>query len=228
MINRFDRRPAVAVDVIIFTVTDSRLKVLLVKRARPPFKGSWAIPGGFVRPDEDLEQAALRELREETGVADVYLEQLYSWGDPKRDPRGRVISVSYFALVRPETVRLVKGSDAARVAWFEVYKLPRLAFDHRSILDYALKRLRYKLEYTSVAFQLLPKKFTLAQLQSVYEAVFGRRFDKRNFRRKVLKLGIVRVLPELRRIGAGRPARLYAFKARRHFILKEKGIVFPF
>src|SRR5215471_12582842 len=174
----------VTVDIVIFTIQSGTLKVLLVKRKIPPFAGQFAIPGGFVLEDEDLDHAALRELREETGVSDVYLEQLYSFGDPRRDPRGRVVTVSYFALISADRP-LNAGSDAAEANWRAMDQLPTLGFDHAMILNYALERLRNKLEYTTVGFQLLPKKFMLTELQEVYEAILGRKLDKRNFRRKM-------------------------------------------
>ena len=202
------------------------LKLLLVKRGTPPFAGKYAIPGGFVHEDEDLDQAARRELREETGVADVYLEQLYSFGEPGRDPRGRVVTVAYFALISADR-QLKAGTDAAEAAWWSMDRLPALAFDHAKILDYALERLRNKLEYTTVGFQLLPEKFTLTELQEVYEAILGKQLDKRNFRRKMSLLKILKALPEYRR-GGQRPAQLYRFVASRFEKLKDKGILFPF
>jgi ADP-ribose pyrophosphatase YjhB (NUDIX family) len=216
----------VTVDIVIFTIQQGVLKVLLVKRRIPPFIGQFAIPGGFVLEDEDLEQAALRELREETGVSDVYLEQLYSFGKPDRDPRGRVITVAYFALISADR-KLKAGSDAAEAAWFAMNDLPPLAFDHATILNYALERLRNKLEYTTVGFQLLPEKFTLTELQDVYGAILGKKLDKRNFRRKMSVLKILKPLPEYRR-GGQRPAQLYRFVAARFEKLKDKGILFPF
>src|SRR5579863_6031632 len=159
----------VTVDIVIFTVRNRALQVLLVKRGVPPFQGQYAIPGGFIRDDESVEDAALRELYEETGVRNVFLEQLYTFGDPKRDPRGRVLTVSYFALIASDALSLQAGADAAEATWFPTNVLPILAFDHGSILDYALQRLRGKLEYTTVGFQLLPQKFTLGELQIVYE-----------------------------------------------------------
>jgi 8-oxo-dGTP diphosphatase len=216
----------VTVDVVIFTIQTGVLKVLLVKRGVPPFLGQFAIPGGFVLEDEDLDQAALRELREETGVADVYLEQLYSFGDVGRDPRGRVITAAYFALVSADR-SLKAGTDAAEAHWWTIDKLPALAFDHEKILGYALDRLRNKLEYTTVGFQLLPEKFTLTELQEVYEAILGKKLDKRNFRRKLSLLKILKPQPEYRR-GGQRPARLYRFVASRFEKLKDKGILFPF
>lgn len=205
-------RPAVTVDVVIFSLRDSDLKVLLIRRAAPPFKGKWAIPGGYVHPDEALDEAAQRELEEETGLPDVYLEQLYTFGAPKRDPRGRVITVAYFALVSDDvTVRA--GDDAAEAAWHSVHDLPDLAFDHDEILSYALQRLRYKLEYTAVGFELLPNEFTLTELQTAYEIVLGEKLDKRNFRRRILEAGILAETSKYREgEGQGRPAQLYRYK----------------
>jgi 8-oxo-dGTP diphosphatase len=210
-------RPAVTVDVVIFSLREGDLKVLLVRRAAPPFQDRWAIPGGFVRLDESLDDAALRELEEETGVRDVYLEQLYTFGAPKRDPRGRVITVAYFALV-PDHVAARAGDDAAEAAWHSMYRLPALAFDHADILKYALRRLRYKLEYTSVGFELLPNEFTLSELQTAYEIVLGlkkpqEKLDKRNFRRRLLEAGILVETNRYREgAGQGRPARLYRYR----------------
>lgn len=217
----------VTVDTCIFTIRQDKLHVLLVKRANAPFKGAWAIPGGFVEPKESLEDAALRELSEETGLESVYLEQLYTFGEPNRDPRGRVITAAYFALIAPDRA-LTAGSDAADAAWHAMDALPRLAFDHDKILTYALDRLRNKLEYTTVGFQLLPEKFTLTQLQQVYEAILGRELDKRNFRRKMELLDILKPLDEFRTEGLRRPAQLYKFSARSFEKLKDKGILFPF
>jgi len=186
------KKPSVTVDTIIFTIENNRLKILLVKRNLNPYKGKWALPGGFVRIDEPLEDAAKRELEEETSVKDVYLEQLYSFGEPKRDPRGRVITVAYMALINSESIKLKASTDVSDAKWFSVSDLPVLAFDHRKILEYALKRLRWKFEYTTVAFSLLPKKFTISQIQKVYEIVFGKKFDKRNFFKKILSLDILR------------------------------------
>ena len=218
----------VTVDIVIFTIRQGRLHVLLVRRGAPPFQGRWAIPGGFVREEEALEEAAVRELREETGVKDLYLEQLYSFGDPKRDPRGRVVTVAYFALIASDQVPLEAGTDADAAAWFPMEALPPLAFDHGAILKYSHERLRNKLEYTTVGFQLLPKEFTLTELQKVYEAILSRPLDKRNFRRKVELLDILRPSGRMRRGGLQRPARLYTFAAARFEKLKDKGILFPF
>ncbi len=211
-VSQYDR-PSVTVDVVIFTILEEQLKVLLIQRKGWPFKGMWAIPGGFVQMDESLETAAYRELAEETGVTsqEVYLEQLYTFGQPNRDPRTRVITVAYFALVGPDKLNPTAASDAAEVGWFSVYTPPQLAFDHADILHYALTRLRYKLEYSAVGFQLLPETFTLRELQDAYETVLGAKLDKGNFRSKLRKTDVVEPVDGYRETG-GRPARLYRFK----------------
>lgn len=203
-------RPSVTVDIVIFTLRDDDLQVLLVKRKAAPYANRWAIPGGFVSKNERLDDAARRELEEETSVRDVYLEQLYTFGDPKRDPRERVITVAYFALV-PAPLAIAAGGDAADARWWSMYRLPKLAFDHAEILDYALTRLRYKLEYTAVGFQLLPETFTLTELQKAYEIILGIELDKRNFRRKILDAQVIEETGEYR-TGEGRPAMLYRYR----------------
>ena len=208
----------VTADLVIFTVRDQRLQVLLIQRAAPPFKDHWALPGGFVEGRETLEEAARRELAEETGLRDVYLEQLYTFGDPGRDPRGRTVTVAYFALIRPEPVRA--ATDAADVAWFPAARPPQLAFDHARILRTALQRLRAKLEYTTVGFQLLSKKFTLTELQKLYEIILDKRLDKRNFRKKVLSLKLLEPKGEKRAAGAHRPAQLYSFRLGKMTVLE--------
>lgn len=203
----------VTVDVVIFTILDNALSVLLIRRGVAPNKDDWAIPGGFVRDDESLDAAARRELHEETGVSDVYLEQLYTFGEPHRDPRGRIVTVAYYALIASDR-QLHEGTDAVEARWWPIAALPdRLAFDHAAILEYAVQRLRAKIEYTTVGFQLLPSEFTLSELQAVYEAILGRPLDKRNFRKRVEQLDVVVALDRWR-TGASRPARLYAFQAR--------------
>ncbi|MBI3087508.1 MAG: NUDIX hydrolase [Candidatus Omnitrophica bacterium] len=219
---------AVAADVVLFTIQDESLKVLLVKRATPPFRGWWSLPGGFVRKDESVDEAALRELQEETGITTVYLEQLYTFGDLDRDPRGHVISVSYYAVVDWGQFQLRARAARLSARWFAVTHLPNLSFDHRKIVSLALERLRNKVNYTSVAFQLLPKKFTLSELQRAYEVILGQRVDKRNFRKKMLQLGILRNTKEQKVEGRQRPARLYAFAETRVIKLQEKGIIVPF
>ena len=201
--------PAVTTDVVLFTLRDGALSVLLIERANPPFQGMWALPGGFLGIDEDLETCAQRELREETGIEGVYLEQLYTFGAPERDPRERIISVTYFALTDSDALQPMAASDAARVAWFPVHALPELAFDHEIIVRLARQRLMAKLNYSTIAFQLLPQTFTLSQLQSVYEILLDEPLDKRNFRKAILARGILRETGEFARTGNHRPARTY-------------------
>lgn len=204
-------RLAVSVDLVVFSVRAHDLKVLLARRGAAPFRGRWALPGGFVRPPETLDDAARRRLPEVTDVPGAYLEQLYTFGAPRRDPRGRVISVAYFALLAGEASP--RGAEDAEVRWHSVNNLPELAFDHAEILRYALRRLRYKLEYTSVGFELLPNEFTLTELQTAYEIVLGEKLDKRNFRRRILEADILAETPRYRESeGQGRPARLYRYK----------------
>ena len=206
-------RPSVTADIVLFTILESALKVLLIKRKHWPYAGTWALPGGFVQIDEDLDDAAYRELKEETNVdqTDVYLEQLYTFGRPERDPRTRVITVAYFALVSADKLTLKAADDAADVAWFSAYEPPQLAFDHAEILSYAITRLRYKLEYSAVGFQLLPERFTLRELQEAYEIILGEKLDKGNFRSKLRKTNVVEKSAHYRATG-GRPAQLYQFK----------------
>ena len=201
----------VTVDIVVFTVHEQTLQVLLIERGIAPFKGLYALPGGFVLAEETLEQAAFRELFEETGTKDVYLEQLYTFGDPHRDPRGRVVTVAYYALVPTDKSPLLAGTDAAAAGWYPVSALPPLAFDHKRIVEYAVDRLRNKLEYTNVGFQLLPAKFTLSALQALHEAILGKPLDKRNFRRKVLGLGLVKPSKEMQATGR-KPAQLFSFR----------------
>ncbi len=201
----------VAVDIVVFTVQEQALKVLLIERGIAPFKGRYALPGGFVLAKETLEKAAFRELFEETGTRDVYLEQLYTFGDPDRDPRGRVVTVAYYALVPTDKSPLLAGTDAAAAGWYPVLALPSLAFDHGKIVEYAVDRLRNKLEYTNLGFQLLPTKFTLSALQALHEAILGKPLDKRNFRRKVLGLGLVKPLKEMQATGR-KPAQMFSFR----------------
>ena len=211
-VSKFER-PSVTVDIVIFTVHENDLKVLLVKRKVWPFEGYWALPGGFVKMNESLDDAAKRELVEETAVKDVYLEQLYTFGEPKRDPRTRVITVSYFALINMGDAKNLKAStDVSDVKWFSVYGLPKLAFDHKDIISYSLKRLRWKLEYTTIGFKLLPGEFTLTQLQGIYEIIFNKKFDKRNFRKKIISLGLIEATKEITQNVSHRPAKLYSFK----------------
>lgn len=206
--------PAVTTDVVLFTIREERLQVLLVRRQSEPFQDSWALPGGFVGIDEDVEAAALRELKEETGVTGVFLEQLYTFGAPRRDPRERVITVAYYALAPPDSIHVRAASDAREADWFTCNNLPALAFDHDQIIATAKQRLRAKLEYTTIAFQFLPEKFTLSELQQVYEIILDEQLDKRNFRRRMTGYGLVAATDEKVRSGNHRPARLYNARTR--------------
>jgi 8-oxo-dGTP diphosphatase len=212
----------VAVDVNVFTVEHDQLAVLLVKVRRPPFEGRWALPGGLIGQEETVEAAAARELEEKTGLRDVYLEQLYTFSDPARDPNGRCISVAHLALVPAAQAQLTATTKYAGVGFFPVSEgeLPPLAFDHAKIIAVATERLRSKLEYTNVAYSLLPETFTLSELQSTYEVVLGRPLDPRNFRKRIQELNLVVPTGELRRGGAFRPAQLYRFTSREPTVLR--------
>ena len=218
--------PAVTVDGVVFGLDDADLKLLLIQRKVDPFKGKWALPGGFVQPDEDLEAAVRRELADETGITRLYLEQLFSFGDPKRDPRERVISVAYYALVKLADHRLRAASDAVDVAWFPVAELPKLAFDHEKIVEVALRRLKAKVRYEPIGFELLPEKFTLGELQRLYEAVLEQAVDKRNFRKKILGTELLDPLDEYQQDVAHRAAQYYRFNRTRYEQLKKRGFNF--
>jgi 8-oxo-dGTP diphosphatase len=218
-------RAALTVDCVVFGLDDAELKVLLIQRGLAPFKGKWALPGGFARVDETLDEAARRELSEETGLTKVFLEQLYTFGKLNRDPRERVVSVAYYALVKSAEHPAAGATDAADAGWFPVARVPALAFDHAEILKTALQRLRGKVRYQPIGFKLLPAKFTLSQLQLLYEAVLQTPLDKRNFRKKILSMGLLIPLDEQRR-DAHRPAQLFRFDARKYAALKRHGFHF--
>ncbi len=202
--------PAVTADVVVFTIRDERLSILLVRRANPPYQGDWALPGGFLDIDEDLDACAARELAEETGVSGVYLEQLYTFGATHRDPRERVISVTYYALVPQDALATPRAaSDAAEVGWHAFDDLPPLAFDHTQIAERAHRRLVAKLDYSTIAFQFMPEAFTLSELQCVYEVLRNQPLDKRNFRKRILSLDLIEETGRMRRNGKHRPAREY-------------------
>ena len=199
---------------------------MLIRRAVAPFEGKWALPGGFVRLDEALDEAARRELEEETGLRNIFLEQLYTFGAVDRDPRERVVSVGYYALVNLGEHKVHAASDASAAAWFGVHDVPSLAFDHAGILQIALERLRGKLRYQPIGFELLPKKFTLSQLQRLYERVLERALDKRNFRKRVLAMDLLVELDEVEQDVAHRAARLYRFDERKYKRLAKQGFNF--
>jgi len=216
-------RPALTVDCVVFGLDESQqLKVLLIQRSNEPFAGYWALPGGFVDMDESLETAALRELEEETGVRDLFIEQLYTFGAPGRDPRGRVVSVAYYALVNLSEHPVQAASDARAAKWFVLGQLPKLAFDHQDILRAAEKRLQAKVRYQPIGFELLPEVFTLTQLQQLYETVLGLdKLNKRNFRTRILKMGVLEEVGKQEGV-AHRPAKLYRFNKEKYQRLAEE------
>lgn len=219
-------RGALTVDCVVFALDEEELKVMLIQRDLPPFEGKWALPGGFVHLNETLEEAARRELEEETGLHKVFLEQLHTFGAVDRDPRERVVSVAYYALVKLSYHRVQAATDARDAAWFGVHDVPSLAFDHADILSMALERLQSKLRNEPIGFELLPRKFTLSQLQHLYELVLERELDKRNFRKKVLSMDLLEETDEVEQDVAHRAARLYRFDERKYKRLKKAGFHF--
>ena len=219
-------RAALTVDCVVFGLDESDLKVMLIQRDISPFEGKWALPGGFVRIEETVEEAARRELQEETGLAKVFLEQLYTFGDVDRDPRERVITVAWYALVRLSDHRVKAATDARAAAWFGMDDLPQLAFDHDRILELAYQRLQNKVRYQPIGFKLLPQKFTLTQLQQLYEIILDRSLDKRNFRKKILSMNVLQELDEVETDVAHRAARLYRFNEQRYREMIKQGVNF--
>ena len=220
-------RPALTVDCVVFGLNPQyQLNVMLIQRKLPPFQGNWALPGGFVRMDESLEEAAFRELQEETGIDRLFLEQLYTFGAVDRDPRERIVTVAYYALVNLKEHMVKAASDASDAAWFAIDALPSLSFDHDRIVSMALNRLKNKVRYEPIGFELLPKKFTLFQLQKLYEAILEKELDKRNFRKKILKMGLLHELDEMQQDVPHRAAKLYEFDEARYRQLRQEGLNF--
>lgn len=221
-------RPAVAVDCVVFglDLDEDDLEILLIQRRKDPFAHGWALPGGFMQMDETADAAARRELEEETGVTDVYLEQLYTFSDIHRDPRGRVVSIAYYALAKLSDHRIRAATDAENVDWFGIRELPRLAFDHKAIIETAIERLRGKVRYAPIGFELLPPRFTLSQLQRLYEIVLEQQLDKRNFRKKILSMEFLVDTGEREQGVAHRAARLYRFDRRKYQKLAKQGFNF--
>lgn len=214
------------VDAVVFGYEEGLVSILLVKRKYEPFKGCWALPGGFVLEDESLEAAVERELHEETGVKINYLEQLYTFGNPARDPRGRIVSITYFGLVRPDAFHIKASTDAEEAEWFDINQLPEISFDHKEIIESAIKRLQGKITYEPIGFELLDKKFTFSDLEKLYSSLLGREVDRRNFRKKIQSFNILDDLDEKVSKSTGRPANLFQFNKKRYFHLKEEGIIF--
>jgi 8-oxo-dGTP diphosphatase len=217
-----------SVDAVVFGYTAREsISVLLIKRTIDPYLHTWALPGGFVEDDESLEEAVTRKLLNEAGVHINYLEQLYTFGLPRRDPRGRVVSVAYFGLVNPTNFKLSTTADAEDVGWFNIKELPPLAFDHDHIIGEAVKRLRSKIRYQPIGFELLDKKFPIADLEKLYETLLDRPIDRRNFQKKMNHLGILIAHNETQKqLSQGRPAKLFSFDEKRYFQLIEEGIAF--
>lgn len=219
-------RPALTVDIVVFALDAEDLKVMLIERDLEPFEGQWALPGGFVHLDEELDAAARRELVEETGLKDIYLEQLYTFGGIGRDPRERVVTVAYYALVNLAGHDVLASSDARNAAWFAISDLPPLAFDHEHILETAHERLRGKVRYQPIGFELLPAKFPLRDLQRMYEIILDRPLDKRNFRKKIQSMDILVELNEIEKDVTHRAARLYRFDEKKYQRKLKQGFHF--
>ena len=220
-------RPALTVDCVVFGIDRTNgLQILLIERKLPPFAGEWALPGGFVRLRESLDQAARRELREETGVTGLFLEQLQAYGKPNRDPRGHTVTVAFYALVNLWDYQIKAATDAKQARWWSMDELPELAFDHAVIVKSAIAALRFNIRHRPIGFELLPAKFTLTQLQQLYETVLARPFDKRNFRKKILKLDILVALDEKETNVSHRAAQLYRFERSKYLERQKTGFNF--
>ena len=213
--------PAVTTDCVVFGFDGETLNLLLINRGIEPYKGCWALPGGFMKMDETAEEGALRELQEETGVKDIYIEQLQAFSTIDRDPRERVITIAFLAFVRQEKYEVIAGDDAAKAQWFPINELPELAFDHKEIITVALNKLRWKMTYEPLAFRLLNKTFTITQLQTIYEVVFGKKMDRRNFHKKMTTSGYI--IPTDKQLRSNsRPSMLYVFDEKKYMEVMEK------
>ncbi len=219
-------RPAVTVDCVIFGFDKNQLKVLLTKRAIEPFLGKWAFPGGFIQEEETADCCAIRKLQEEAGLQNIFLEQLYTFSDLARDPRGRVISIAYYALVKPEAYVLEAGLDIEAVKWFGIDENLDLAFDHQQILSVAIERLKGKIRYQPIGFELLPEQFTLPDLHNLYETVLQRSIDRGNFRKKILSMGLLIDHSDKQKDRPARAAKIYSFDKVKYQALTESGFYF--
>lgn len=217
---------SISIDCVIFGFDGQGLKILLIRRKYQPSEGTWALPGGFIKRDENLDDAAQRILKDLTGAHDIYMEQVHTFGAVNRYPLRRVITISYYALVKPELFSLIAGADADRVEWFSVKDMPEMPFDHFDIYEHAHQKLRTKVRSQPVGFELLPRKFSLTELQSLYEAILGEGLDKRNFRKKILKMKLLVDLKEKQKDVAHRAATLYQFDSKNYAIMQEKGVIF--
>ena len=218
--------PAVTTDCVIFGFDGSELQVLLIERGIEPFKGKWAFPGGFLNMDETAGEGALRELKEETGLENAYIEQFNTYSDPGRDPRERVITIAHYALVRIQEVK--GGDDAAKAQWFPIDEVPQLAFDHDKILRDAMRKLRERIHFEPIGFELLPEKFTMRDLQILYESILSVKFDRRNFAKKMMHYELLNQLDETVRPTAKRDALLYSFNKENYELFKKKGFQLEF
>lgn len=218
--------PSVTTDCVIFGFDGVKLKVLLIERGIEPFKGRWAFPGGFIKMDESAEEGALRELKEETGLTGAYIKQFHTFSDPNRDPRERVITIAYYALVRIQNVK--GGDDAAKAQWFDFDEVPALAFDHDRILRKAMQELRKQIHFEPIGFELLPEKFSMSALQHLYEAILDVKFDRRNFSKKMLHFGLLDQLDEKAKVSQAKESILYTFNAERYNEMKQKGFQLEF
>lgn len=219
-------RPALAADCVIFGFDGGELKLLLLEREKEPFKNKWALPGGFVFMEETTEACAKRVLSEKTGLKNVFIEQLYTFSEVERDPRERIVSVAYFALVNKHQYELIAGRDTVQARWFELSALPKLAFDHSKIVKMAILRLKGKVRYQPVGFELLDEKFTLSQLQALYEAILETAIDKRNFRKKILGMGLLKMLDEKEKNVARKAAHYYSFDNKAYKEFTQNGFHF--
>ena len=216
-----------AVDAVVFGYFENReLHILLIKRNIEPFLNSWALPGGLVKNEETLEEAISRELNEETGIITTFIEQLYTFGELNRDPRNRVISVAYLGLVNPKSYNLKASTDASDAQWFSINNLPNLAFDHLTIVTKALERLRAKIQYQPIGFNLLKNEFAFSDLESLYQSILGREIDRRNFRKKIMSYNLLIETENLRKEGSGRPAKLFQFNQEKYQSLEQQGFYF--
>ena len=219
-------KPSVTVDSVIFGYANNQISILLLQRAEAPYAGSWTLPGGFLQLEETCEQATHRVLKTKTGIEQVYLEQLYTFDRPSRDPRGRVLSVAYFALVNPENYALAAGQAALDLRWWPWEQLPELGFDHAEIIEKAINRLRSKVLWQPIGFELLSTPFTMPELQNLYETILKTSFDRRNFHKRIIGLGILQQVGVRRSNERRRPADLFVFVEAQYKKLLQDGLEF--